>query len=393
MAPARKIAMTMNRTEVTELLNRYKHGECTKEETLLVEAWYIELVKQQSTNTNLESAEDLAAKKEKIWAALYESRISSVVPIKSRIPIKRKLAIAASISIIAAAGLAYFLHKDNKVKLSQNNIVQQFGPGTNKATLTLADGTVIALDEKNKGNIKDSQGITIKKTDEGKVIYSVNKHTGSTGSTSLQNIITTPKGGQFEIILEDGSHVYLNAASSLTYPEQFSDSIREVKLSGEAYFEIAKNPRKPFIVSGLDQKIKVTGTHFNVSSYVNEPLLTTLAEGAVMVSNLKTGKTISLKPGQQSFVTDRETLINEVNPEDVLAWKDGWFVFNQTPLRLALLQIGRWYNVDVDLTSIPDKTFDGQISRKLSLMQVLSLLEKSSNIKFTMAGRRIMGID
>lgn len=359
---------------------------------MLIESWYRQLAKEEGAMENHEQGESLEALKVEVWNKI----IQQGQPSRGSFFMKRRtLAIAASILAgIAVASAGYFFRiKQKAPQVVSNGQMIDYQPGTSKASLRLADGSVIELEDKLKGKIKETQSVTINKTANGSIVYAVKKQNENINTLGEQNVITTPKGGQFEVILEDGTHVYLNAASSLTFPARFAESTREVMLIGEAYFEVKKNPKKPFIVKSIVQNIEVTGTHFNVSCYQNEPTLTTLAEGGVTVSNLKTGKSVILKPGQQTTVTNQETLVKEVDPNDAISWKDGLFVFTQTPLQQVLKEIGRWYNVSVDLTTIPEITFDGEISRKLSLLQVIDLLEKSSNLKFKVEGRRIMAVE
>ncbi len=378
--------------EVHKLLDRYINGQCSKEEALLVESWYRQLAKEQGALDGNAQSESIDALKEKVWNNI----IQQGKPVRTSFRIDRKtLAIAASIlACLAVVSAGYFFRvKEKSAKVASIQPTRDYQPGTNKASLRLADGSVIDLDDKLKGKIKETESVTINKTGNGSITYAINKATENNNTLGEQNVISTPKGGQFEVTLEDGTHVYLNAASSLTFPARFTGSTREVMLIGEAYFEVKKNPRKPFVVKSIVQNIEVTGTHFNVSCYTSEPTLTTLSEGGVTVSNLKTGKRVILKPGQQTTVTSQETLVKEVDPNDAIAWKDGLFVFTQTPLKQVLNQIGRWYNVSVDLTTIPAITFDGEISRKLTLLQVIDLLEKSSSLKFKVEGRKIMAIE
>jgi ferric-dicitrate binding protein FerR (iron transport regulator) len=184
--------------------------------------------------------------------------------------------------------------------------------------------------------------------------------------------------------------VYLNAASSLKYPTRFTGNEREVTLTGEGYFEIAKNAKQPFIVVTTNQSIRVLGTHFNVSCYPGDPIKTTLAEGKIEISRPANSQKTTLKPGDQSIVSPEGIEVHQVNPDDVIAWKDGKFVFIRTPLKEMLRQISRWYDIDVDYSQIPDQNFDGEISRKLSLQEVLKSVEAGTDLHFQIEGRRIV---
>jgi ferric-dicitrate binding protein FerR (iron transport regulator) len=272
-----------------------------------------------------------------------------------------------------------------------NSLVQDIAPGSNKAILTLSTGQQIILDSTKAGDIVQIPGIIIKKTKEGKLTYTISKNSSGTVTPNQVNTVATPKGGQYEIVLEDGTKVWLNAASKITFPASFNGlKEREVELSGEAYFEVTKNPRKPFFVRSTEQLVTVTGTHFNVSCYPDEKTQTTLAEGSVVVSLSRTGQTKTLTPGKQSTITKDEISIKDVDPADIIAWKDGFFVFIRTPLKQVLAQIGRWYNCEIDYNSLPKKYFDGEISKRNTLSDVLQTLELSTKIKFKVEGRKIM---
>lgn len=376
----------MNEEEVYQLLDRYKKGACTEQENLLVEQWYYQSATAEALPIEQVDFDEI---RNSILSNLHSRMEEYDILTHQRSGSNKTLAIAAAVSfLLIAAGAAYWsIYYNQHPVSSPQSLVHDIAPGSSKATLTLANGQQIILDEAGPGNIAQAPGITIKKTGTGQIIYTL---TGESTADQI-NMVTTPKGGQYELVLEDGTKVWLNAGSKLSYPVSFSRlKKREVQLEGEAYFEVTKNPVKPFSVRSTEQLVTVTGTHFDVSCYPEENHQTTLAEGSVVVSSLTTGKSKSLVPGQQTTVTKHEILLKEVNPADVIAWKDGLFVFIRTPLRQVLAQIGRWYNCDIDYNGLPDMHFDGEISRKNALSEVLQTLELSTNIKFKVEGRRIM---
>lgn len=261
-------------------------------------------------------------------------------------------------------------------------------PGSSKAMLTLSDGRQIPLGDQ-ADSIQAAPGVTAQHNNNGILDYVVNEKVTS-GDRPVYNTITTPRGGQYQVILPDGSKVFLNAESSLTYPVPFTGATRQVKLIGEAYFEVARNHQQPFLVSSPQQNIKVTGTHFNVCCYLHQPDITTLAEGSVEITPLSSSTPHPLRPGQQATLQGNNLEVRKVNAEDIIAWKDGLFVFNSTPLKEVLDQIGRWYDVDFTYNNnLPNKRFDAEIPRNLNLLEVIKIIEMSSKLQFSINGRKI----
>jgi ferric-dicitrate binding protein FerR (iron transport regulator) len=240
-------------------------------------------------------------------------------------------------------------------------------PGGNKALLTLADGQTIVLDSAANGTLATDGGATITKTAGGKIAYTTGN--GQPNSAVVYNTMTTPRGGQYQLALPDGSSVWLNAASSITYPTVFSGSSRIVRITGEAYFEVAHNASKPFIVETPTERVTVLGTHFNVNSYTDEPATkVSLLEGSV-----KIGAQV-LRPGQ-AYVNGK---VQSTNVTQDVAWTKGVFDFHRVPLAQAMRQLSKWYAVDVVYEQgVPDIVFGGSMGRDLNLSQVLSFLEKA----------------
>jgi hypothetical protein len=273
--------------------------------------------------------------------------------------------------------------------------VKDLLPGGNKAILTLGDGTVITLDDTNEGVLANQGNISVKKTKDGQLVYTVNKNSSSK-EISI-NTISTPKGGQYQVVLPDGSKVWLNAASSISFPTVFAGTERRVQIKGEAYFEIAKNASMPFIVSANATEVKVYGTHFNIMAYEDENAIkTTLLEGSVKISS--GGKSNMLVPGEQAQVSKSGgglKVTSEVNLSEVVAWKNGNFEFKDTELEVIMRQIERWYNVEVSYVGkTPTEQFTGKISRNVKASQILNMLE-FAGLKFKIAGNTIivLGVD
>lgn len=292
---------------------------------------------------------------------------------------------AASILLIAAIGAGILKIADN----SKNQAAQhktEIAPGKNGAILTLADGTKMVLDSLGNGWATTQNGASLK-LQNGQLTYAAN--TTATEAMTY-NTMTVPKGRQFKLVLPDGTQVWLNAGSSLKYPTTFSGKERNVEMTGEAYFEVAQNASRPFKVKapGVGE-IEVLGTSFNVNSYEDEPFSkTTLLTGAVIVGSEKT----KLSPGQQVKRTSygQIEVIDNVDLDQVIAWKNGMFNFNGSDIKTVLRQITRWYDIDVVYAAEPENTpVSGEMQRNLSLNAVMDIL-KDLDIKYTLDGRKMI---
>ncbi|MFT3705181.1 MAG: FecR family protein [Agriterribacter sp.] len=300
----------------------------------------------------------------------------------------RPVRYAAAAAVIVAVGIYFFRGEKQSTEIVAKQTataVPVIKPGGNKALLTLADGSTITLDSAANGNLAEQGGVSVVKLANGQLMY----RAADTKSTEpIFNTLSTPRGGQYQLQLPDGSKVWLNASSSITYPASFSDSERKVVMSGEAYFEVVKNPSKPFKVymRGNDGQVnehhvEVLGTHFNVNNYQDEPAaVVTLLEGAVKIDNS------SLKPGEAYSKGG----VSKVNAEEAIAWKNGYFQFEQADIKAVMRQIARWYDVDVRYEgNIPERKFGGDILRDSELADVLKGLEVSQ-VHFRMEGRNLI---
>lgn len=369
-----------------KLLNKYQVGECTPEEKAIVEDY---IIWTGITPQDLLSMEP----------DLNELRSDTVGPhlnyIKSRKTIRfvRIAAVAASIAILLGVGALIFSPDKNNQPESYANDSNDVDPGSDKAILTLANGTKINLSDARSGSLLSRSGIEIIKADDGTLVYKV---AGSKSNTSEYNTITTPKGGQYKIVLPDGSKVWLNAASSLTYRTSLNNGRgeRKVNLEGEGYFEVSKNKHMPFIVKTDKQEVIVLGTHFNINSYADEPdTKTTLLEGAVSISapHGKKGGTI-LKPGDQAVNNGADIKIKKIDTSLVVAWKNNEFVFRNESLESIMRKVERWYDVEIvyENNEVGKETFGGTISRYDKISKVLSALEGTGDVKFKIKGRKIL---
>lgn len=273
------------------------------------------------------------------------------------------------------------------------HIQADIAPGGNRAILTLANGKQIVLTNAQNGFLAQQGGTQINKTGNGQVIYNAAQSIG--GTDTAYNVITTPRGGQYTIILPDSSKVYLDANSSLRFPAAFSGKLRTVMLTGEAYFEVAHNKNRPFHVLTKGQMVEVLGTHFNVNAYDDEKFIkTTLLEGSVRVST--GGKVAMLTPGEQSLTGNEVTtsknisVIQNANTDEAVAWKNGFFQFDNADIKTIMRQFARWYNVDVVFEgSVQERLFSGEIHRNLTVLQALELLNYA-NVHFNIDGKRII---
>jgi ferric-dicitrate binding protein FerR (iron transport regulator) len=313
----------------------------------------------------------------------------------------RRLAVAAAVLILFAGGAWWMLSRTGrKPELSATHkpgpvMAQDIAPGGNRATLILSDSTTIDLDAANAGLLGQQGNVQIIKRKDGQLAYQPADHHPLNGAQRY-NLLTTPRGGQYQLVLPDGSKVWLNAASSLRYPAEFTGKERVVELKGEAYFEIAKNAAMPFRVSIADDKggkpvqVNVLGTHFNVNAYPDEPTVnTTLLEGLVKVQ--KGAASVTVKPGESANCQGEGGIeLAAADMEEAVAWKNGLFKFSEASLEEVMRQLARWYDVEVVYVNGPTKDlFRGEIYRNVSVSKVLKVLE-ASGVRFTVEGKKIL---
>lgn len=289
----------------------------------------------------------------------------------------RRWASVAAVFIAAVSIFWYFASEDNVNPDPVNLKTVDVAPGGNRATLTLADGRTIALSEAQAGIVMDDARITYQ--DRSASVAVLEKRNMA---EPIMLSLTTPKGGTYQVTLPDGSKVWLNAASTLTYPSHFNGKVRSVTLSGEGYFDVAKDESKPFRVISRDQEVEVLGTQFNLSAYPDEiTTKTTLVEGAVQLGGGDV--TIRLSPGEQGILANGKIQVETVDVAAYVGWKSGEFVFNGIELRDAMKQLSRWYDVEVVYEGkIPPKQFYGSFSRNLTLGETLNIL-KEARINFS----------
>lgn len=377
-----------SRKDLLRIIQKDLDGKSTPKERAFLELYYGFFEKKEDLLEKLSVEEKLSLQE------TMEVNILNNINQKKKAPIKiiyrgfyRKLAAASVFLALGFGAHLYFkAYKNTKeeVKISYNQKKEMF---TDKATLTLADGRRVSLDDVSKGQIAEESGIVIEKLFDGSITYSIkDQKAGSRENNEVlsYNTITTPNGSLYKINLPDGTQVWLNAESALKYPISFVGNTRVVELTGEAYFEVAKNKQQPFIVKAKGSEVRVLGTHFNISAYKNdETIKTTLTEGSVLISKSNLQK--MLRPGQQSLINDASNNIEikEVDVEEALAWKNGYFIFNNEDIKTVMKTISRWYNIDVVYEGeIKNEVFIGTVSRFDSIEKLLKTIELTGGVKF-----------
>jgi len=321
-------------------------------------------------------------------------------PIPTIYPIRRRLGIytAAAASLLGIIIIGYFWLRPRSASSEARPVsvpvaARDVAPGGDKATLTLANGSTIVLENAANGSLTRQGSAQVVK-DKSSLSYTVaaSGQKQAPAAAVVYNTLTTPRAGQFQLVLPDGTKVWLNNASSLRYPTSFSGATREVQLTGEAYFEVAKNSTQPFLAKVPNATIHVLGTSFNIMAYADEPAIkTTLLTGKVSI-NSATRQSI-LSPGEQGVLDDDGiiTIAKNIDTDEVIAWQRGFFNFTGASLNDVLRQLARWYDVEVvyATASPPKYTFDGEIGRNLSLTTILKHLERK-DVHFQLEGKRLI---
>jgi len=389
----------MNKQTISGFIRDYLHNKLNEKQKAQLETWY--LLKAEENKSV-----DPPIEYEKLEAKIWNKILSDVSQTEAELPkvqklnrsYKRIISIGIAASILLIAGIGYLTLKNNDTTPDQFVIAKKYDlpAGTDKAILTLSDGKVIDLNKDAVGKIATEAGIEITKAADGTLVYK----TLNTGKSDGFNTITTPIGGQYAVILPDGSKVWLNAGSSLKYPTAFAASGRNVTLTGEGYFEVAHmegtKGRVPFTVTVLknqtqSEKVEVLGTHFNINAYADEPFInTTLLMGSVKVA-LSNNKTTLLKPGQLARLSNENIQVQQADTEMAVAWKNGEFVFRED-LRSAMRKVARWYDVEIvyDETAPENLMLGGWMSRGTNISEVLNHIQLTGKVHFKLEGRRVI---
>lgn len=387
----------MEKKQFLSLIDTYINGEASENEKRLVEAYYSRLSKPLAEN--IEAQDEELFKDVLLNRIIAQIRAESAIEETTNVKLKKRLNLwwisAAAILLICFSMGILFFKNGKSISTAPVDYAELIQPGGNKAILTLSNGSKIVLDDKSNTDIAEQNGIRIKKKENGLLEYvQLSSPITDNQYSTIFNTIETPKGGQYRIVLNDGTVVWLNAASYLRYPLQFTGAERRVELVGEGYFEVAHNTAKPFIVVTNKQEVQVLGTHFNINAYSDEDeIKTTLLEGSVKViikkGEKRTGQKY-LKPGQQSVLMDNDWTVKEIDASTQVDWKNGRFIFKDEELKTVMRKLARWYDIDVDYAeTLGQLRFSGKISRSKTLKDVLRILTRTNDVTFKVKGRRV----
>jgi ferric-dicitrate binding protein FerR (iron transport regulator) len=408
------------------LLEKYLEGDASQEEMIIMEQWYQRLVDAGEWNwAEGERAQLEAAMEARLLGRINQGPVEEgmsgdqgalmpgdggvvrpMAPVRKMAPVRRRMVRWAAAAVLLAGMAGVWLLFVRKTPQELAPMSQRYrndvGPGRNAAVLTLAGGKTIVLDD-NAPQVIGQQGNAVVLNDSGQLVYQVpgGQVSSAAASEIFYNTLTTQKGNQYHLTLPDGTKVWLNAASSITYPTAFAGKERRVTISGEAYFEVMKNQQQPFVVQQGDMSVQVLGTSFDVNGYGDEAVLkTTLVEGKVRVGKTgapgvagATGIASVLEPGEQAIIPNGSEAISiDHNPdiEAVLAWKNGGFAFKDADIEMIMRQMERWYNVQVVYEAKITKHFVAEIPRNVPLSQLLKLLEATDQVHFRIDGKKVI---
>lgn len=370
----------MNNQEAEQLIRKFLNGQCTEAEQLLLRDWYQQLEESQPVPPVQDDSQ--------MKRAVLETVLAQKRPVLKVNRNWYRIAVAAS--VLFALGLVLYMtggYGERPAVFFTTDI----SPGKANATLTLSDGSVVDLGEAKTGSLNGETAVKLSKGAKDLLVY---EHSDAKKTTEvpLYNTIRTPAGGKFSAVLPDGTHIWLNASSSIRFPVHFQEKERRIDMTGEAYFEVSKNKDQPFLVYSGDQVVRVLGTHFNINAYADEAFsTTTLEEGKITVH--RGNSSVVVNPGQQ--VLNKITgplLVKTADVQRELAWKDELFDFKSADIRFIMRQLSRWYNVEVSYQGeISNDLFTGKINKNIKLSEALKILS-NQNIHFKIEGKKIIVI-
>ncbi|RFZ90926.1 DUF4974 domain-containing protein [Mucilaginibacter conchicola] len=370
------------------LADKWLSGRMSATEKAEFDQWYNTFDDTTWVEQRDESVEEL---RERLYQNII-SRQSVPVTDGKQIPLWAKLSAAAAILIfIAVTGWLYFGKQPVTQITYQPKPYKEILPGGNYAVLKLSNGKQIDLDAATKGPLSYDKAEAVSKTTDGAIAYQKGRVTD--GGAMAYNEIATKRGGIYTVTLADGTKVMLNSSSSLRYPVAFKGNQRRVQLTGEGYFEVAKDKNKPFIVETAQQSVTVLGTHFNVNSYADEPSVkTTLLEGKVKVAGLNSSNTEILQPGQQAVLMKTKFSVKQADIDEATAWTNNDFIFRNETLESVMRKISRWYDVDITYQQDAQRALriDAEIVKSKKLSAILSILEESGKVHFKINDRSIV---
>ncbi|WP_140939209.1 FecR family protein [Sphingobacterium lumbrici] len=380
------------------LIEKYISNTCSKDE---LEEFFL-LVKESTDDKPLEEGLKMVWEKTKAyngdggidWDGKMQLLMEEFEPQTPVIPVKgragwggwKRIAVAAS--IVLTLGLGWWVFdrgSDQQVLLAALDIK---APNTSMAIIKLDDGSEVRLDQLAKGTLAEQGSADVIKTDDGEIVY---RETAKSNDHIVYNTLVNPLGSKVvHITLADGTTVWLNAGSTLRFPVAFSGNDRKVSMTGEGYFEVAHDARKPFKVSKDDMEVTVLGTHFNINTYENEPdIKVTLMEGSVKTT-IGNGQSAILKPGQQAILQAENFQVKEVDTKMAVDWKDGWFIFEDDDIESSMRKLERWYNIKVSYEGdFEGVHFTGSFPRAYTLADIVKILEATNELKFKVEGREV----
>jgi ferric-dicitrate binding protein FerR (iron transport regulator) len=385
-------------SHIQRIVERHLSGKASPEELAIMDEWY-----RSFDDRFVEVPSALDDSPQKLEERM-RMRLEKALAVRDPLPMRSRrfsfLRVAAVFLLLVGLGAGIRIIWFAPVASPESVQVvradeRPLTPGSDRAWLRLADGSVVYLDSTASGLLASQAGMRLEKKDDGSIVYQFEKGAAAPSDSVVYNEIRTPRGGQYQVVLSDGTHVWLNAETSFRFPVAFRGTERKVDLSGEAYFEVAKDGRKPFRVLTAGSMIEVFGTHFNVNAYGDEASVrTTLLEGRVGVGSSvdgSTGPLHILAPGQQAAVkVDGSVVVDDqADTEEAIAWKNGRFHFKSADLGSIMRQIARWYDAEVIFEGKPDLHFTGQITRRDDVSRVLQMMEMTGEVRFRIEGRRI----
>jgi len=369
----------MEKEQFLAILRKYNDGTASEEEKEFLRTYY-NLFEKEPEVLQAFSKRRKTALKDRIERRLLQQIEPGPSILAGRGILK--YAAAAAIILIVGSGGYFLLHQPPTLKTGETQ-TDDVAPGGNKAILTLANGKKIVLTDLHTGKVAQQANLQINNKGNGQIAYVVN-HNIADGNTaeSAYNTIETPRGGQAQVVLVDGTTAYLDAASSIHFPVTFSGKERKVAITGQVYFEVVHNPKQPFEADVKGLSVQDIGTHFNVNAY-DVPEVT-LTEGSISVA----GRV--LKPGQQAVGQTNSIIVKQADIEEAIAWKNGYFRFNSENIKTIMNQLARWYNIDIAYQGqLTAEQFSGTVSRSKNISQVLKMLAYSGAVHFKIEGRRV----
>jgi ferric-dicitrate binding protein FerR (iron transport regulator) len=391
----------VKRRKLLRLIRKYLEGKASNKEKKFIEKYYRYFGFKDSPSDSLSEVEkrEMESKMLRNIHAEMQQAVDKPTGWNYK-KINVRLATAAMFAIFIAGIAFLYTYKEKMAKVAPQTQVADIAPGGNRAVLTLSNGSTIALTHLKNGLLVNQGNTEVIKSDSGQITYRAaqtrRKKVAKAYDEIHYNTLSTPPSGNYQVVLPDGSKVWLNASSSLRFPTAFRGKERKVEVRGEAYFEVKKDNAHPFVVQiytpdgeGMGT-VKVLGTYFNINAYMDHPSVkTTLVEGAIKIT--KGASQELLKAGEQATIKQKKDQIEvtKINSREAIAWKNGFFQFEGTDIVTIMHEIARWYNVEVSYNSQPHGRYSGIISRHTRLSQVLQILE-AGGFRFKVTGRKIV---